>query len=248
MTLNRAEARNAMDVEFMRDLSRAASHIEHDPSVRVVLLLAAGGTFSVGGDIKCFAAFGDDTAARIKETADTFHQAIGTLARMTPPIVVAVNGFAAGGGFSLAMAGDLVIAGRSARFTMAYSGIGFSPDGGASYHLPRLVGLRRAAELILTDRVLSAEEALDWGVVTRVVPDDALVSEARNLAKQLAAGAMLAQVNSKKLLRASHGHSLEQQLDLEAESVARTASSADGLEGMAAFAQKRKPRFGGVQI
>jgi 2-(1,2-epoxy-1,2-dihydrophenyl)acetyl-CoA isomerase len=244
LTLNRAEARNAMDVDFMRDLSHVASNIERDRSVLVVLLLASGTTFSVGGDIKCFAGFGDDTAAKIKDTADTFHQAISSFARMAPPLVVAVNGFAAGGGFSLAMAGDLVLAGQSARFTMAYSGIGFSPDGGASYHLPRLIGLRRATELILTDRVLSAAEALDWGLIMRVVPDDELASEARKVAQQLATRSMLAQGSSKKLLRVSHDNSLEQQLELEARSVSKTAASADGLEGMAAFIQKRRPKFG----
>jgi 2-(1,2-epoxy-1,2-dihydrophenyl)acetyl-CoA isomerase len=152
---------------------------------------------------------------------------------------------AAGAGMSLACAGDLALAAESARFTMAYTRVGLTPDGSSTYYLPRLIGTRRTAELVLTNRVLSSREALDWGIVNRVVPDDALADEALALAKSLAAGPTLAHGLTKSLLLGASSQSLETQMELETRAIADAARSADALEGVTAFGEKRKPEFHG---
>lgn len=162
---------------------------------------------------------------------------------MDAPLIVAVNGMAAGGGFSLAIAGDLVLASRSAAFTMAYTRAGLSPDGSSSYVLPRLVGLRRAQDLMLTNRTLTADEALAWGLVTEVVDDAALQSRADALAAMFVAGSRGANANIKKLLLASYGHGLEGQMELEGRLVSACADSANGRQGIDTFIAKRTPQF-----
>jgi 2-(1,2-epoxy-1,2-dihydrophenyl)acetyl-CoA isomerase len=146
---------------------------------------------------------------------------------------------------SFVLAADLVVAAESAKFTMAYTRAGLSPDGGSTYFLPRIVGARRALELALTNRVLSAREAHDWGLVTRVVPDAALGAEAQALAAQLASGATRAYGAAKRLLHHSFAESLETQMELEAQAIAERARGTDAREGIAAFIAKRAPRFGG---
>ena len=173
------------------------------------------------------------------------HMAISRFVRMDAPLVVAVNGAAGGGGMSFVLAADLVLAAESAKFTMAYTKAGLSPDGGSTYFLPRIVGVRRALELALTNRVLTAREAQEWGLVTRVVPDAALGADAAALAVQLAAGATRAYGAAKRLLHHSFAESLETQMELEAQAIAERARGADAREGMAAFIAKRAPRFEG---
>jgi 2-(1,2-epoxy-1,2-dihydrophenyl)acetyl-CoA isomerase len=163
--------------------------------------------------------------------------------RMQAVLIVAVNGVAAGGGFSLALVGDIVLAGESASFTMAYTRAGLCPDGSSSWLLPRLVGFRRAQELMLTNRRLSAAEAADIGLVTRVVPDDQLAAETDRLAAELAAGPRLSNAYVKKLLLASAENDLEAQMELEAALLSRCAASPDGREGILAFVEKREPEF-----
>jgi 2-(1,2-epoxy-1,2-dihydrophenyl)acetyl-CoA isomerase len=167
--------------------------------------------------------------------------------RLPAPVVAAVQGSAAGAGMSLAAAADLVLAGASSRFVMAYTAIGLTPDGSGTWTLPRLVGLRRALELTLTNRRLSAEEAVAEGIATRVVPDDQLADEALALARSLAAGPTGALGAAKRLLRESIGRDLEAQLALETESLARAANSADSREGIAAFLEKRPADFRGQE-
>jgi len=164
---------------------------------------------------------------------------------MDAPLVVAVNGMAAGAGMSLAVSGDMVLAGESAKFTMAYTAAGLSPDGSSSYFLPRLIGLRRTQELMLTNRRLSAAEALEWGMVNRVVPDGELLDQAMELAKGFAQGPTLAYGTVKKLLISSFDESLETQLELESRGIAASGRTEDGREGMAAFMEKRAPKFQG---
>ena len=173
------------------------------------------------------------------------HMAISRFVRMDAPLVVAVNGAAGGGGMSFVLAADLVLAAESAKFTMAYTRAGLSPDGGSTFFLPRIVGVRRALELALTNRVLTAREAQEWGLVTRVVPDAALAAEAQTLAAQLAAGATGAFGAAKRLLHHSSSESLETQMELEAQAIAERSRGADAREGIAAFIAKRAPRFGG---
>jgi 2-(1,2-epoxy-1,2-dihydrophenyl)acetyl-CoA isomerase len=164
---------------------------------------------------------------------------------MNAPVVAAVNGVAAGAGMSLVCAADLAIAAESAKFTMAYTRAGLAPDGSSTFFLPRLVGVRRAVELMLTSRMLSAQEALEWGIVSRVVPDAQLPAEAAALASELAAGPTGAFGTVKKLVLASAAASLETQMELEARGIADAGRSADGREGIAAFLEKRAPKFRG---
>jgi 2-(1,2-epoxy-1,2-dihydrophenyl)acetyl-CoA isomerase len=172
--------------------------------------------------------------------------AVARLVRLPVPVVVAVQGVAAGAGVSIACAGDLVLAGESARFTLAYTKAGLVPDGGASYLLPRLVGMRRAQELIFTNRMLSASEAREIGLITRVVPDAELARESEELARTLAQGRTAAFAATKRLLASSTVSSIETQMEAESREIARAAASEDGREGMAAFREKRVPRYKGV--
>jgi len=165
--------------------------------------------------------------------------------RMEAPLVVAVNGSAGGAGLSLCLFGDIVLAGESSKFTLAYTKAGLAPDGGSTYFLPRIVGVRRALELALTNRVLSAKEAHEWGIVTKVVADGELLTEADALARQLAAGATRAYGAAKRLLHHSFAESLETQMELEAQAIADAARTGDAREGIAAFIGKRKPDFSG---
>jgi 2-(1,2-epoxy-1,2-dihydrophenyl)acetyl-CoA isomerase len=243
ITLNRPDAGNALDGEMGRELMHAAIRCSEDRAVRAVLLGGAGRMFCVGGDLKSFAAQGDRLSAHLKELAGMLHMAISRFVRMDAPLIVAVNGAAGGGGMSFVLAADLVLAAESAKFTMAYTRAGLSPDGGSTYFLPRMVGVRRALELALTNRVLTAREAQDWGLITRVVGDAALAAESQALAAQLAAGATRAFGAAKRLLHHSFAESLETQMELEAQAIAEQARGADAREGIAAFIAKRAPRF-----
>ncbi|MEU6579874.1 enoyl-CoA hydratase-related protein [Nocardia sp. NPDC046763] len=242
ITLNRPNAANGIDQALAGELERAAAYCSEDPVVKVVVLTAAGRFFSAGGDVRAMAASGD-TGAFIEKLAGTLHRAVSALARMDALLIVGVNGTAAGAGMSLAVAGDLVVAAESAAFTMAYTKVGLSPDGGASYYLPRIIGLRRTQELMLTNRTLSAAEALEWGLLHRVVPDAELTDAVEALAQEFAAGPKGSNANVKKLLLVSSRHTLEEQLDTEAALITRCADSADGQEGIAAFTGKRAPKF-----
>jgi 2-(1,2-epoxy-1,2-dihydrophenyl)acetyl-CoA isomerase len=246
LTLDRPDAANAMDERVMSELLDAAIACDEDPSVRAVVLTASGDqAFCAGGDLARFSEMGDALPARLKKMTTDLHGAVSRLARMDAPVVTAVNGVAAGGGFSLAVAGDLVLAAASARFTLAYTRAGLTPDGSSTWVLPRLIGLRRAQELMLTNRVLTASEALDWGLVTRVVPDEDLQAEARKLALELAAGPTRAYGSVKRLLLLSEGNALEAQMEHEARAISDAARSDDGREGIAAFLAKRRASFEG---
>jgi 2-(1,2-epoxy-1,2-dihydrophenyl)acetyl-CoA isomerase len=206
------------------------------------VLTARGRFFCAGGDVKAMAGSAQP-GALVKRLADNAHRAISTLARMRAPVVVAVNGTAAGGGFGLAVCGDLVLAGESAKFTMAYTQIGLSPDGSSTWYLPRLIGLRRTQELAFTNRVLDAREALEWGLVTQVHPDAQLHTQAMALAQRLAEGPADSHAAIKQLLLQSGLQGLEAQMEIEGRGIAACAESEDGREGVLAFRDKRPPRF-----
>src|SRR5918995_4065462 len=188
LTLNRPDVFNALDMTLGRDLFHAVLEVDDDPAVRAVVVTGAGKAFCAGGDVKGFADNLDRIGALIKELTTYLHGAVSRLCRAEKPVIMAINGVAAGGGMSLALAGDLVLAAESARFTMAYSKIAATPDGSSTYYLPRLIGLRRAMELYFTNRVLTAREAQEWGLVTLVVPDGQLEAATRTLARELAQG------------------------------------------------------------
>jgi 2-(1,2-epoxy-1,2-dihydrophenyl)acetyl-CoA isomerase len=245
LTLNRPEQGNALDFELTRELAAAVARLIDDPEVGAVLLRGAGGNFCVGGDIKAFAARLDSLPSYIRPMATELHLAVARLARLDLPVVAAVQGAAAGAGMSLACGADFVLAADTARFTMAYTKIGLSVDGGSSYFLPRIVGARRATELMLGNRVLSAAEACEWGIATRIVPASDLDTEAERLAASLAAGATRALCAAKRLVREGWNESLETQLERETVEVTRAGGGLDAREGIRAFVERRPPRFRG---
>jgi 2-(1,2-epoxy-1,2-dihydrophenyl)acetyl-CoA isomerase len=245
ITLNRPQAANTLNLEMAAALHDAALRCGDDRAVRAVVITGAGNSFSAGGDLKSFAAQSEQLPAHLNELVDHFHAAISHFARMDAPVIAAVNGVAAGAGMSLACACDFVVAAESARFTMAYTRAGLSPDGASTYFLPRLVGLRRALELTLTNRLLSATEALEWGLVTRVVPDTRLAEEVDALAAQLANGATHALGAAKRLLGDGWTETLETQMAHELHTIATMAGTSDVREGITAFLEKRPPRFTG---
>ena len=187
ITLNRPDAANGMNDTMTRELADAARRCDTD-TTKVVVLTGSGRFFSAGGDLKSFAS-APSRGGHIKVVADELHRAISTFARMDAVLITSVNGIAAGAGFSLAVTGDLLLAAESASFTMAYTRAGLSPDGSASYYLPRLIGITKTKELMLTNRTLSAQDASRWGLVTDVVADDELADKTDQLANQIAATA-----------------------------------------------------------
>ena len=245
VTLNRPEVFNALDAQLARELHDAIIESSEDEAVRVVVLTGTGRAFCAGGDVKGFCDTIDTIGAHVKRLTTEIHGAVSRMIRMPKPVISAVNGVAAGGGMSLALAGDLILATESARFTMAYTQIGASPDGSSTFTLPRLVGVKRALELTLLNPVLSAQEAKEWGIVNRVYPDDAFQAEVQNIATQLAQGPTLAYSRTKALLYSSTSETLETQMEYEALNIAASGKTADFREGVFAFAEKRQPSFQG---
>ncbi len=242
IVLNRPDAANGMNDTLTRELAAAAALCDSDMT-KVVTITGAGRFFCAGGDLKAMAA-APSAAVFVKGIADDLHRALSTFARMDAVVITVVNGAAAGAGFSLAVTGDLVLAAESAKFTMAYTKAGLSPDGSSSYYLPRLIGIRRTQQLMLTNRTLSAAEALDWGLLTEVVPDAELSARADALAKDMAATSRTSNSAVKRLLLGTFAAGLEEQMELEGRHIADCARSADGQEGIAAFVGKRAPEFG----
>ena len=246
ITLNRPEVGNAMSPLLARELSHIAICCDDDKDIKAVIITGTGRLFCAGGDLKIFADAGDKAQSLLKTMAGDLHLALSRFARMQAPVIAAVNGTAGGAGFSLAMAADLAIASKSAKFTMAYTNAGLSPDGSSTFYMPRKIGDRRARELMLTNRLLSSEEALDWGIVNQVVEDAKVLEAATTLGKQFAKGPTLAIAAVKTLLNETFEHGLETQMELEARSIAALSTTNDGQEGIEAFLQKRAAKFSGT--
>jgi 2-(1,2-epoxy-1,2-dihydrophenyl)acetyl-CoA isomerase len=240
ITLDRPQRANALDLATALQLRDAVGTI--DDGVGCVLLRGEGSAFCVGGDVRDFAV-APEPGKFLGELAEVVHGAVAGLAATPVPVVVAVHGWAAGAGMSLAACADLVLAGESARFRTAYTALGLSPDCGLTWTLPRLVGRARATDLLLTNRPVGAAEAAAIGLVARVVPDDALLAQAQALATELASGPTAAFGQIKRLLEASEHSSLAVQLDAEADSIARCADHPEGRAGVVAFTADRKPVF-----
>lgn len=240
--LNRPDAANGMNDVMTRELAAVARRCDTS-EVKAVVLTGAGRFFCAGGDLKAMASSPLGPGRFVKSIADDLHRALSTFARMDAVLITAVNGVAAGAGFSLGIAGDLVLASESASFTMAYTRAGLSPDGGSTFYLPRIVGLRRAQELMLTNRTLTAAEAAQWGLVNQVVADGLLGEAAEALAQRMAAGSRNSSAAVKKLLLMSFGNGLEEQLEHESRFIGQCADGADGREGLDAFLNKRAPEF-----
>ncbi len=246
ITLNRPEAGNAINLPLAQGLFQAALRCAADASIRCVVLTGRGRLFCGGGDLGEFATAGENISSYLAELAGTLHLAVARLMRMEKPLLVLVNGPAAGAGLSLAIMGDVVFAGRGASFAAAYGGVGLSPDGGMSWMLPRLVGLRVAQDMIISNRRLNAEEAEARGLVTRVIDDADLAAEGEKRAAALCAGATGAMGAARALLLESSGGGFEAHLDLELRTIAARGASAESREGVAAFLAKRKPDFKGT--
>ncbi len=245
LTLHRPTVGNALNLDLAQALLAAAIDCDNDPSIRCVVLTGEGRLFCAGGDVVLFQTAGERLPGVLSELAGTLHMAESRLARMNKPLLVLVNGAAAGAGFSLALLGDVVLAARTASFAAAYGALGLSPDGGLSWLLPRLVGLRTAQDIILAGRRLSGDEAEACGLITRAVDPDALEAEGEAMAQRLAALSTPAIGAARNLLLESFGSSLETHLEREARSISGLSLSPEAREGVAAFLAKRKPDFRG---
>ena len=244
VTLARPDAGNAMSMALMDALYDAVAAATGEPQTRAILLQGEGRNFCVGGDIRSFGAE-EDAGEFMTRLAGRLHQAVALLAAHPAPVVVAAQGASAGAGLSLVAGADVALAARSATFTMAYAGIGLTADGGASWLLPRVIGLRRTQELAFTGRRLDAEAAERYGLVTGVAEDAELASEARAVAERIAAGPTVAFGRVKALLAVQGAVTLPQQLDAELDAIAAARVSDDAREGVAAFLARRSPRFTG---
>lgn len=245
ITLNRPEAANGMNIALMKALHQAVMRCHREPGVRVVHLRGAGKHFCAGGDVREFAAMGEALGDFLREVTAWLQMAIGALIRLDAIVVAEVHGFAAGGGgLGLVCASDVVIAGQGAKFLAGATRVGMAPDGGASVILPHLVGFRRAAEILLSNRIVDADEAERIGLITQVVPDADLVESAAHMAANYAEGAPLAMAATKRLLW--NAIEVERALPEEARTVAGLSATADSREGLAAVIEKRKPVFQGL--
>jgi 2-(1,2-epoxy-1,2-dihydrophenyl)acetyl-CoA isomerase len=246
VTLARPHARNAIDLQMAEDTLRVARKIEADSTIRAVLIRGKGDDFTVGGDISYFVKAGtDDLGALLRTMTTPFHEAFRILSTIDAPIVTATRGAVAGGGIGFVFASDISIASSTSRFVTAFAGLGISGDGGWSWHLPRRVGPVRAAELVLTNRPVDAEEAAAIGLVTSVVPDQDLDAKSLELARQLADGPTRGYAGMRRLMRETSDRSLADQLRAETDALVESGRTADAREAIDAFLQKRKPSFGG---
>lgn len=234
---------NVLDLPMIAALDAAVGQVE-SADVRAILISAEGRNFCVGGDLRGMAA-AEDRGALLRQMADGLHASLRRIAALGVPVVIAVNGSAAGAGLSLAAFGDIVIGGQDSSYMMAYTAIGLSADGGATFALPRLIGLRLTQEMAFLNRRLNAVEALAAGLITQVVADDALLDESMAVARRLAQGPTGAFRRIKQLLADGYLSDLGTQLDSEAEAIASAAAMADAREGVRAFLERRKPDFRG---
>lgn len=242
LTLNDPASLNAMTPDLLGALARAVAGISGEPGIRALVLTGAGRGFCSGQNLKAFQSLGSDLVSGVMTH---YWPAIRALRACAVPVVVAVNGVAAGGGCSLAMAGDIILAARSAKFIQVFSRIGLVPDLGSTWLLPRLIGRQRALEMMLLNEPITADTAKDWGLVRDVLDDDKLLDAAVALAARLAEGPTKALVATRRLLDDSELSPFEAQFRREIEVQAEIRTSADALEGRKAFVEKRPARFTG---
>ena len=250
ITLNRPEARNALNPEMFQELGSAIQGCR-DPDMRAVIITGSGGSFCAGADVKDFVNQLENSGPEglhqhLKHLADAFHRhVIIPIRQLDKPVIASIDGVAAGGGLSLALACDLRVASDSARFLMAYGNIGATADGGSTYLLPRLIGTARAMELYLSDQPIGAQRALDLGLLNQVFPTAELERSPLEFAARLAQGPTVAYGRVKALFDSSWDASLAGQLDAETEYISNITMTDDFQEGIKAFAEKRSPRFQG---
>jgi enoyl-CoA hydratase/carnithine racemase len=244
ITLNRPEARNALDITMRQELLGALEEIERDTAARVLVLTGAGGHFCAGGDVKAMRER-RTTAVQARERVSMLNRFIVRFVAFPLPTIAMVEGFAVGAGCNLALCCDLVVASEGAKFGEVFARIGLVPDGGGTYLLSRLVGLARAKELIFTADIIDAAEALRLGMINRVGPAAELPAATRALAEKIAAGPPLALRMAKDLVNRAASSDLETALNLEAFAQGMASTSDDHQEGVAAFFEKRRPIFHG---
>jgi len=244
--LNRAESANGLNIELLKALHEVLMQVHGDGRVRAVLITAAGKNFCAGGDVHTFLSKGERLPDYIRVATSYLQLVASLLIRMNPPVVSAVQGFAAGGGgMGLVCSSDFVIAGESAKFLAGATRVAMVPDAGVSVTLTQLVGLRKATEILMLNPVITAPEAKAMGLITRVVPDASLEDDAWALARQLAEGAPAALANTKRLLWSGIGQGVEAAMPEENNTQALLSGMADAREGLAAVIEKRAPRFTG---
>jgi len=243
IAINRPEAYNALDLDVMGMLSAALASAATDEAIKGIMLTGKGKAFCSGGDLKWISQQAADAGATLHRLAPQFHIAITEIRRMGKPVVAAINGIAAGGGFSLALACDFRVMAETTILRQAYTSSGLSIDGGGTFALPRLVGLARALEIAAFDQPISSTQALAWGLVTKVVQDDKVFDESLSMLRGLAQSAWHSFAWSKRLLTESLNNTLETQLELERQGISDCANHPNGQEGIMAFVEKRKPIF-----
>lgn len=244
--LNRPDVRNAIDMQMAEDTLDVARRIAADDAIRAVLICGNGPALTVGGDIEYFLARSAERfGALFAEMTTPFHEAFRVLSRVDAPIVTAAHGAVAGGGLGYVYAADLVIAAEDTKFVTAFAGLGLSGDGGGTWHLPRLIGPRRATEAYLRNRPIDAPEALQWGLINEIVPAEELRSRAEAVARELANGPTRGFAKMRALLRDSWRNDLSSQLQAETDAIRQIGDTADAARAITDFAAKRRAEFTG---
>lgn len=243
LIFNRPFAMNSFNGEMSEDLLKAVETLHDTPSVRAVLMRGQGKCFMAGGDVKALYEGLDQMPGDIHDWADNLHRAIFLLRTLHAPVVAAVHGSAAGAGVSILLAADITLASSDCIFNMAYTHLGVSPDGGATYHLPRAIGYKRAMELLLLSERFDATEALNYGIINKIIPQKDLLKTAEQLTKQLSQGPTLAFAKVKKLMHTTWNNDLITQMNLEADFFTESTTTADFRAGVSAFVNKKQPKF-----
>lgn len=243
IVLNRPKFGNALNLDTVKALLQAVIACDQNKEIRCVVLTGSGRFFCTGGDVSSFASENENIQAFLSELAGLLNLSISRLLRMQKPLLVAVNGIAAGAGMSLSLLGDVVIATEQAQFTPAYSAIGLSPDAGLTWFLPKLVGLRKAQELLFIKPKVTAQEAQDLGLITYTCSEDQFDETVQRYAEQLAGQALPAMNNMRELLLLSQHTHIETHLELEARYIAKISVEPSAKEGLSAFMEKRKANF-----
>lgn len=242
LRMNRPQALNAIDIPMAERFAEVCRALATDPTVRAVVLSGEGRGFGAGGDV---ATFQGEAVETVRAIIGGMHEGVRLLSALDAPVLAALHGVVAGGSLSLALACDLAVAAEGTRFNLAYVNLAANCDVSGSWQLPRLVGLRRSLEIALLGETFDAHQALQWGLVNRVVPADRVLEETLGLGRRLAQGPTLAIGKMKRLLRGSFDHSLDEQLDLESAAFQASATTDDFAEGVSAFLAKRPPQFHG---
>ncbi len=243
VVLNRPKAYNAFNLEMVELLANRLIYLAADNDVLAVVITGEGKAFCAGGDLKWVLGTPGDNPSAFHNLAARFHQAVLEIRRMRKPVIAAIDGIAAGGGFSLALACDFRVMAKSAVMKQGYTSAGLCIDGGGTFTLPRLVGLAKALEIAAFDRPISSEQALAWGLATKVVDDGKALEEATDMARELTKGSINSFGWCKDLLTNSFNTSFETQLEGERFGLGQCAAHSDGIEGLNAFSEKRKPTF-----